>query len=200
MFLILAAPLVFAESHEELIDRAFESIEDNPSERWSFTRTDSDGESTFIGHFDPRLAVAEQWNLVSIDGRAPDADEIENYRKERGYEEEDDSDGSEEYRSIMKEGSATLIDETNELIDGTLIVSSIDPCANPIEVELLESTSPHGSLDAVFDHLPIDAIESITQYLGSADRERDVLRLKSTRQRTTQLKDVRPRFESKRDA
>ena len=114
MLLILAAPLVLAESHEELIDHAFESIEDNPRERWSFTRTDNDGEITSIGHYDPSLAVAERWDLVSIDGRVPGADEIEKYRKERGSEEEDDSGGNDQYRSIMKEGSAALIDETDE--------------------------------------------------------------------------------------
>lgn len=114
LFLFLSAPLSIAESPKELIDRAFGLIEDNPRARWSFTRTDYDGEITSIGHYDPRLAVAKQWNLVSIDGRIPSADEIERYRKERASEGEDDSGGNDQYRSLMKEGSATLIHETDE--------------------------------------------------------------------------------------
>ncbi|MGI9200630.1 MAG: hypothetical protein ACR2QL_06205 [Woeseiaceae bacterium] len=112
--LILTAPLVSAESHDELIDRAFASIEDNPRERWSFTRADSDAESTSVGHFDPRLTTARQWTLVSIDGRAPNADEVETYRNQRESEEKDESDDTEDYQSIMKEGSVALIDETEE--------------------------------------------------------------------------------------
>jgi hypothetical protein len=112
--LLLVTSLALAESHEDLIDRAFESVEDDLSARWSYTRTDQDGDGVFVGHYDPRLPESDRWSLISVDGLEPSADEIEDYREQRAEEQENDSDDDEnELASIVNRESVVLLDETD---------------------------------------------------------------------------------------
>jgi hypothetical protein len=111
--LLLVTSLALAESHEDLIDRAFESVEDDLSARWSYTRADQGGDGISIGHYDPRLPESDRWSLTSVDGREPSADEVEDYREERTQEQEDDSDDDEKkLDSIVNKGSVVLLEET----------------------------------------------------------------------------------------
>ena len=112
--LLLVTSLALAESHEDLIDRAFESVEDDLSESWSYTRTDQDDDGVSVGHYDPRLPESDRWSLISVDGREPTADEFEDYREERTDEQENDSDDDEkELNSIVNKGSVVLLEETD---------------------------------------------------------------------------------------
>lgn len=111
---LLSASLALAESHEDLIDRAFEAVEDDLSARWSYTRTEEDEEGVSEGRFDPRLPESERWRLLSVDGRAPTTDETEDYLQRRNGGQESESEGEEdELKSMVEPGSAVLLEETD---------------------------------------------------------------------------------------
>jgi len=113
IYLLLFTSPAIAESYEDLIDRAFAAVEDDLSGRWAYTRTEEDKESTSVGRYDPRLTEGERWQLRSVDGREPTADEIEDYSEERGREHGDSDEDENELASIVSEGSADLIEETD---------------------------------------------------------------------------------------
>lgn len=113
VILVLFAPLAFAESQDELIERAFAAVEDDLRGRWSFTRTEEDKERSSVGRYDPRLPEAERWQLVSVDGREPTAEEIEDYIEQRSGEQDKSDEDDKGLGAIVSEGSATLIEETD---------------------------------------------------------------------------------------
>ena len=115
IFLLLSTSLALAETHDELIDRAFEAVDDDLSARWSYTRTEDADDEVYVGRYDPRLPELEQWTLISVDGREPTADETEDYLEKRNRDLERKSDGDDdELKSMVKEGSAVLVSETDE--------------------------------------------------------------------------------------
>jgi len=142
--LLMFATVAFAESHEELIDRAFERLEDDLSGHWSYTHTYDDGEVIYVGRYDPRLPEPDRWTLISVDGREPTADETEDYRDEQAEDqnqESDDDDNSVE--SIATKGSVALIEET----DGYWLFSFEPAPDSEDEREFMESI--HGTLKVI---------------------------------------------------
>ena len=112
--LLLFASLAFAESYEELIDRAFEAIENDLSTHWSYTHTQEDSEGIYIGRYDPRLPESGRWRLISVDGREPTGEETEDYldqQADKRDRESDDDDNS--FESIVKNRSVALIEEAD---------------------------------------------------------------------------------------
>jgi len=142
--LLLFASLAFAESHEELIDRAFEALEDDLSAHWSYTHTQEDSEGLYVGRYDPRLPESDRWRLISVDGREPTAEETEDYLDQQADEQDrepDDDDNS--FESIAKKGSVSLIDET-----GSYWLFSFEPAPDSEdESEFMESV--HGTLKVI---------------------------------------------------
>ena len=144
--LLFAAP-AFAESHEELIDRAFEALDDDLSEHWSYTHTQEDSEGHYVGRYDPRLPEGERWELISVDAREPTASETEYYLEQRRKEQDQDAEDDGGFESVAKEGSIALVEETDsfwlfsfepvlgseegmdfmESVDGTLRVNKDGP-------------------------------------------------------------------------
>jgi hypothetical protein len=112
--LLVVTSLALAESHEELIDRAFQAVEDDLSARWSYTRTEEDQDGVYVGRYDPRQPESERWTLITVDGREPSAEETEDYLAERNREPAGDNDDDEkELNSMVEKGSAVLLEETD---------------------------------------------------------------------------------------
>jgi hypothetical protein len=142
--LLLFASPAFAESFEELIDRAFERLDDDLSGHWSYTHTQDSGEGIYVGRYDPRLPESNRWTLISVDGREPTADETEDYRDEQAEkhdQESDDEDNS--FASIATKGSVALIEET----DGYWLFSFEPSPDSEDEREFMESI--HGTLKVI---------------------------------------------------
>lgn len=148
--LLLFASMAFAESHEELIERAFEALEDDLSAHWSYTHTQEDSEGLFVAHYDPRLPEAERWRLISVDGREPTEDETEDYLEQRSEEQEqkqeqDSGDDDYSFRLVAKEGSTALVEETE-----SYWLFSFEPAPDSEdEREMMESV--HGRLKVIKD-------------------------------------------------
>lgn len=113
VLLVLGVSVAHAESHEALVERAFDSLETGIRDHWAFTRTETSAKGVYVATHDPRRE--EAWELLTVDGREPTSDEREEFlsdrSRERGEEAEEDED---ETRSMVSPGSVELIDETDE--------------------------------------------------------------------------------------
>lgn len=131
----LLATLAFAESHEELINRAFEALEDDLSRHWSYTHTQEDSEGVYVGRYDPRLPDAERWELLSVDAREPTASETEYYLERRRKEQDEKAEDDGGFDSVAKDGSIALVEETD-----SYWLFSFEPVADSEEdMDFLES-------------------------------------------------------------
>ena len=114
VLLILAAGLTHAETHEEIVQRAFDAVETRIRDHWAFTRVEMTADGVYVATHDPRRE--QPWELLTVDGREPSQDEREEFVSEREGERGDDNDNEneEENRSMVSPGSVELIDETDE--------------------------------------------------------------------------------------
>ena len=67
VLLVLAWGSAHAESHEELVKRAFEAVETRIDHHWAFTRTERSADGVYIATHDPRREQA--WELLTVDRR-----------------------------------------------------------------------------------------------------------------------------------
>ena len=112
---VLGASVAHAESHEALVERAFDSLETGIRDRWAFTRTETSAKGVYVATHDPRREQA--WELLTVDGREPTSDEREEFLSDRSRErgdDDEDEDEEDETRSMVSPGSVELIDETDE--------------------------------------------------------------------------------------
>ncbi|MDJ0711881.1 MAG: hypothetical protein QNJ14_15945 [Woeseiaceae bacterium] len=111
ILLLLFAVGAHAESHEELVRRAFNAMEPDLSASWSYTETSRNSEGTYVARFDPRLPEDEHWTLLTVDGRAPTAAELEEFLEEKGRNRREDDDDN---GPMFADGSIRLIEETDD--------------------------------------------------------------------------------------
>jgi hypothetical protein len=109
MILIAIAPASLA-ADVELAQRALERMSEIELNQWSYQRTLVSEDGTRIDHHDPRRAEPEHWQIVSIDGRSPTAEEIEEYNegRETGDRKEAESKGSRDIVEMLDPGSLEL--------------------------------------------------------------------------------------------
>ena len=129
---LLFPAIAFANDYEDIVKRAFESIDRDFNEHWAFTETKTKDEIILVGRYDPRLPENDRWALLSVDGLEPQDDEIEEYLEEKendkrrgrrgGPPDGDDAndDGAEhdederEYSAIVNFTSLELVEETSD--------------------------------------------------------------------------------------
>ena len=110
--LVFAASVAHAESHEALVERAFDALETRVRDHWAFTRTATSADGIYVATHDPRREPA--WELLSVDGREPSSDEREEFLSEMARGRGEDDDDEDETRAMVSPGSVELIDETDE--------------------------------------------------------------------------------------
>jgi len=114
LLILLAASLVHAETHDEVVDRAFASMELNLRDYWSYTETNQKDDGLFVARFDPRLPEDQRWDLRSVDDREPTEDELIEFREDKANSHRDDSDSEDsETQSMVADGSLELLEETD---------------------------------------------------------------------------------------
>lgn len=175
MKLVLTALLIFAsgaavaESHEEIVERAFDAVETRVREHWAFTRTQMSDEGVFVATHDPRKE--QPWELLTVDGREPTRDERDDFLSERAARQEDDND-DDDSRTMVAPGSVELIDESDghwqfsfsprvdsdeerkfmEVVEGRLEVAKTGHYVRKVELRNLETIKPgRGVKLEVFD-------------------------------------------------
>ena len=113
MLMILVIASAHAETHEELVERAFKSMEPDLSENWSYTQTRRNSAGTFVARFDPRLPEQQHWTLMTVDGREPTDEELEAFLEEKSRRKEQDGEEDED-ATMYANGSIELLEETED--------------------------------------------------------------------------------------
>lgn len=114
VLLVFASSSAAAESHEEIVERAFDAVETRVLDHWAFTRTETSERGVYVATHDPRRE--QPWELMTVDGREPTRDEHEDFLAERARRQGDNNDDNNdnESRSMVSPGSVELVDETDE--------------------------------------------------------------------------------------
>ena len=103
---------VFADDHISIVKEAFSNLSNDYHQEWAFTHSATEGDVQFVGRYDPRFPSEERWKLISIDGRVPTEQEIEEYQDDMGDEFHDD--GPESDDEIIDFETLDLIEETEK--------------------------------------------------------------------------------------
>lgn len=109
--LLLTVPVV-ADDHVDIVKRAFSNISKDFHQEWAFTESVTEEGVIIVGRYDPRFADNARWNLLTIDGRAPTADEIADYQDDKKNEFDGHDDDSE--IDIVNLDTLELIEETDD--------------------------------------------------------------------------------------
>ena len=109
--LLASTAAVASENYDELFEEALQSVDFEFARNWAYTETSVDDEHVWVGRFDPRRPAGERWELISVDKRAPTADEIEEYIDDRDdFPDEDDN----EVVEMVEPDSVKLVEETDQ--------------------------------------------------------------------------------------
>lgn len=153
--LVAAAPL------PDYARAALEHFSTRTPAGWAYTLTTSRDDQEMVERFDPTQAPERQWTLQKLDGRAPTASELENYRRSRPdaatggpqpvFQKEDIEPGSfalvredtheAEFRGAFRSASATR-DQTLSHLALVLSIRKQEPYVARYRLELREPYSP----------------------------------------------------------
>jgi hypothetical protein len=139
---LLLPAFAIANEFEDIVQRAFESIDREFEEDWAYTETSTEEDVVTVGRYDPRLPENERWKLVSVNGLEPQEDEIEDFLEEKENDRRHDRRGS---RPDQDEESNAVAEDHEDEREHSAIV-------NFASLELVEETSDHW----IFDFKPND--------------------------------------------
>lgn len=112
--LLLAASSASAETHDELVERAFAALEFNLRDHWSYTETTRNQDGIYVARFSAGLPDGERWTLLSVDDRDPTTDEIEEFLEEKSrHSDENSTDEDSASQSMVADGSLELLEESD---------------------------------------------------------------------------------------
>lgn len=103
----LAAPTALP----PLVERALATMETSDQEGYAFRMVKTEAATTEIATFDPAKPAAEAWTLLQQNGKAPNAKESEEFRKERAKREKARAEERNKGKSGKRDG------ELREMID-----------------------------------------------------------------------------------
>jgi len=108
LLLVFVPAIVLADV--DLAQRALARMSEMELNLWSYRRTMVSEDGTRIDHHDPRRVEPEHWQLVSIDGRTPTPEEVEEYNegREGGDRKDAESKGSRDIVDMIEPGSLKL--------------------------------------------------------------------------------------------
>ena len=112
-FLLLLTAPALAADHVAILEQAFENISSDFHNDWAFTLSEVEDGVATVGRYDPRLPAETRWQLLTVDGREPDAEEVANYQDDREDDFDDDRDDS-NVMDIVDIESIELVEETKD--------------------------------------------------------------------------------------
>lgn len=107
--LLFIGAITHAETHEELVERAFDSMADDIQANWAYTQTTHNSEGTFVATHDPRRE--DKWQLLTVDDRDPTQEELDEFLADKGRDRES---GGDDNDSMVSDGSLELLEETSD--------------------------------------------------------------------------------------
>jgi hypothetical protein len=111
ILLLAASPASADDDYQALAEKAIEAISQDFGRYWAFTETRLEEDVLWIGRYDPRRPEDERWQLISVDGREPNDDEIEEYLDDQ--DEPEDS-GDNKVEAMVQADTLKLVEETAE--------------------------------------------------------------------------------------
>lgn len=81
---LLASGTAPAENYSSVLADAFHATANDFRRHWAYTETAIEDGVTYVGRYDPGRPGDQPWQLLSVDGREPTRDEIEDYLDTRG--------------------------------------------------------------------------------------------------------------------
>ena len=158
IILLLAGGPVFAQDdYSELVDRAFEAIDQGLQTNWAYTESRLEEGTLWVGRYDPRREEEGRWQLLSVDGREPTADEIEEYLDDQDGPADSDENSrttrvNRNSLTLREEGDGYLLfdfdpaeddDEFMEHVDATLkIVTAAEPYVASMDMSSSKAFRP----------------------------------------------------------
>jgi hypothetical protein len=109
---LLPVSLASAEDYADIVNRAFAAINNDFHATWAFTEAETEDGITHVGRYDPSRPAGERWSLISVDGRKPSSEQVEDYlddKHEFEFSEDDDDD-----IEIIDFDTLELIEETDD--------------------------------------------------------------------------------------
>jgi len=141
---LLAAVSVSAqEDYNAIFEQAVNAVDFEFGDSWAYTETQVNGEGTWIGRFDPRHPSDERWQLLSVDGRGPTEEELEEYLKGKNHDRS--GDGDKRVNAMVEPDSVRLIEDAadywlfgfnpdeEEIMDGVDATIRIDKDSGQLE-------------------------------------------------------------------
>jgi len=113
---LLISGHVCAGEYDAIVEQAINAISDDYHREWAFTESTLEDDLVFTGRYDPRLPAGNRWTLLSVDGREPTDEELEDYLddKEDEYQWDDDDDDSDRDTDMVDFDTLELLEETDE--------------------------------------------------------------------------------------
>ena len=113
---LLVSGHIFAGEYDAIVEKAVEAIDNDFHREWAFTESTLEEELIFTGRYDPRLPEGERWTLLTVDGREPTDEELDDYLddKEDEYQWDNDEDDGSDPTEIIDKNTLELIEETDE--------------------------------------------------------------------------------------
>jgi hypothetical protein len=100
------------DDYNEIFEQAVDAVDFDFDKNWAYTETQVGGEHVWVGRHDPRRPSSERWQLLTVDGRAPSDDEIEEYRKDKAHDHSNN--GEHRVNALVEPDSVRLIEESDK--------------------------------------------------------------------------------------
>lgn len=116
LLLCLLAVPALADDHAEIVERAFGALSRDFDESWAYTQSSTEEDRALVARYDPRSVGVERWTLMTINGRQPTDDEIDEFRARKAAEDDTEAEKGEhdngEPGAMVTPGSLRLLEET----------------------------------------------------------------------------------------
>ncbi|MEM8817779.1 MAG: hypothetical protein AAGE85_18345 [Pseudomonadota bacterium] len=116
-----------AQDYDALLTRAIEKITWEYPDNWAYTERRQTRKAVWVGRYDPSADAESPWTLLSVDGRAPTAEETETFLEDKADDEDNSGDGTHEdsgeqsgedsdegVGEMITAGSLELVEEDSE--------------------------------------------------------------------------------------
>ena len=84
--LLAVADAEAVEDYSAIFEKAVDAVDFEFDRSWAYTETQVTSEHVWVGRYDPRRSSNERWQLISVDGREPTEEELEEYNQDKAHD------------------------------------------------------------------------------------------------------------------
>ena len=98
------------EDYDAIFEKAVDAVDFEFDRSWAYTETQVTSEHVWVGRYDPRRSSSERWQLITVDGRQPTGEELEEYQRDKAHDHS--RDGDDRVNTLVEPDSMRFIEET----------------------------------------------------------------------------------------